>query len=363
MARTEDPTEAAVRNLILLQQLGNGLGQDARVRLALLIDEIINVLQRIDPAAPGREVYRLGRVQKVLERSRTLTRETFDAWYRDLRQELAEIGVQQAGVARDILLASLGDTAIRVRLDGIGVNYFKQVLDSRPFQGDTLRGWAERQEAATIRRLRTQLQIGVVNNETVDQLVRRVRGRHTGRYDTVTLASGRRRRLGRFRGGVLGATTREAEAIVRTAVNEIANRAHMATYEQNQDITQTYEYVATLDSRTTPICQALDGRVFRYDDPSRKEPPQHYNCRSGVRPIIDWQGLGLDAPQDGTRSAEGGPVSATTNYEEWLRRQTPAKRREILGVGKARLFDAGEVSLRDLVRQDGTPVRLRDLER
>jgi SPP1 gp7 family putative phage head morphogenesis protein len=53
-------------------------------------------------------------------------------------------------------------------------------------------------------------------------------------------------------------------ALVRTSINQVANSASQQVYEANQDITKKYRYVATLDSRTSSICAALDGREFEY---------------------------------------------------------------------------------------------------
>ena len=50
---------------------------------------------------------------------------------------------------------------------------------------------------------------------------------------------------------------------------------------------QGFEFSAILDSRTTPVCQSLDGRVFRRDDPAVNElkPPRHFQCRSIFVPV------------------------------------------------------------------------------
>ena len=68
-------------------------------------------------------------------------------------------------------------------------------------------------------------------------------------------------------------------ALVRTSINQVANTASQQVYEANQDITSKYRYVATLDSRTSSICQALDGREFEYG--KGPMPPQHFNCLPG----------------------------------------------------------------------------------
>src|SRR5690606_14625650 len=145
----------------------------------------------------------------------------------------------------------------------------------------------------------------MAQNETIEELVERIRGAGP---------------TGRRAGGVLQATEREAEAIVRTAVTEVAARAHLMAYEANADVTTSYRHTATLDRRTTLSCAELAGRIFRYADPNRTLPPQHWNCRSTIVPIVDWEALGLEPPPPSTRASDGGPVPARLDYEGWLRR-------------------------------------------
>jgi SPP1 gp7 family putative phage head morphogenesis protein len=186
----------------------------------------------------------------------------------------------------------------------------------------------------------------MVNQETIGDMVRRVRGRAIGG--------------GRYAGGVMGTTTREATALVRTSVNQIANRAHQEVYKANSDITEQYRYVATLDARTTELCASLDGQVFKYGE--GPEPPQHWGCRSTTVPIVDWEGMGLTPPPEGMRASAGGPVSAGTNYGQWLKGQDVAIQNRVLGVGKAKLFRDGKFTLDELVRRDGTVLTLDELK-
>jgi hypothetical protein len=68
-------------------------------------------------------------------------------------------------------------------------------------------------------------------------------------------------------------------SLVRTSINQVANSASMAVYEANQDISKKYRYIATLDSRTSSICRALDNREFEYG--KGPTPPQHFSCLPG----------------------------------------------------------------------------------
>lgn len=347
MADPIDPERIALESLVSIQRMGNTLGVEAQKRFRRMFGELVGALVRIDPMGAVHEATKLRRVERFLEEAEAIAGPEFAAWGKELRLDLARVGAGQSEVGARYLSLIAKGAGVEVTTQGLGVNYFKRLLDTHPFQGETLAGWISRQEAATMRRLGQTLRVAAVNGETIDQAVRRVRGRSVGG--------------GRYRGGIMHTTTREASTIVRTGINEISNQAHMALYEENSDVTKVYEYVATLDSRTTPICQSLDGQTFRYDDPNRKVPPQHPNCRSTIIPVVDWEGLGMKTPKPGTRASADGQVSASTNYEGWLRGKSEPEVAEILGPSRAKLFKSGKVNLRDLVRNDGTRVPLEQL--
>ena len=343
-----DPIGDAVRNLFALQRIGNGLSADAQKLIRALFDDLAAQLARIDPAAPNAARYRRDRVEKVMGAVDDLTGETFTALKKELRSKLAVLGSQQAKHAAgqlELALANpLGSVAIDIRRGRIGQNLMKSIIDTDPIHGHKLADWFEGQKRGTIARVRQQIQLGMAQNEPIGDIVRRVRGRSNGR--------------GGFTGGAMATTSREAEAIVRTSVTHIANVAHFETYKENADILTGYEYTATLDSRTTLICAALDGQTFAIDDESAPKPPQHPNCRSVITPVIDWEGLGIEPPVEGARASDGGQVKGSTKYEDWLKKQPVHVQNEILGPGRAELFRAGKVTLRDMVRSDNSIVRL-----
>lgn len=65
--------------------------------------------------------------------------------------------------------------------------------------------------------------------------------------------------------------------LIRTQSTYYANRASVEAMEEIG--VSKFIYVATLDSRTSTICQELDGKVFDVSD-TEHLPPQHPNCRS-----------------------------------------------------------------------------------
>ena len=154
-------------------------------------------------------------------------------------------------------------------------------------------------------------------------------------------------------------------ALVRTSINQVANTASQQVYEANQDITKKYRYVATLDTKTSAICRALDGQVFDYG--KGPTPPQHFNCRSTTVPVIDYKELGFDPPPPGRRAAQGGQVPANTSYGKWLSEQDLATKAKALGASKVAYFNklsnkyGPEAAIAKLVSKDGTELTLDQL--
>lgn len=72
--------------------------------------------------------------------------------------------------------------------------------------------------------------------------------------------------------------------LTRTEVNHICNQASLDMYKLAG--IEEYEFLATLDERTTDICRSLDGQVFKVTQAqvNINYPPMHPNCRSTTVP-------------------------------------------------------------------------------
>jgi|GEM_PF-3452280 len=358
----EDPIGGVIRNLLALQRLGTGISREVQPLIAELFDDLAAQIAKLDPTAPARQRYRRERLETLLGEVESMAGQSFKEIRSTLEQRLARVGVQQAEWAETQLQRSIGSVAVDIRSGRVGQNLMRSILRENPFEGETLKGWVDTQKEAVVRNVHRQLRIGMAENESIDDMVRRIRGRHTGRFRTVTLTDGTTRRQGIFSGGILQTTTRQTEAIVRTGVNFIANRGHLATYQENADILAGMEITATLDSRTSKICMALDGKIVAVEDPDAKMiPPFHYNCRTILTPIVDWEGLGVEPPDEGMRASQDGPVPASQKYEDWLKRQSPAVQNDVLGRYTADIFREGKMSLRDLIRSDHSVVSVAEL--
>lgn len=108
-----------------------------------------------------------------------------------------------------------------------------------------------------------------------------------------------------------------ATRLVRTETNHFHAEADFMAYEEMG--IDKYVFVATLDNRTSTICQELDGKIFNVKDKAEGVncPPMHPNCRSTTRAYLDDI-----AERRMTRRARD-PVTGETSvignktYKEW----------------------------------------------
>ena len=103
--------------------------------------------------------------------------------------------------------------------------------------------------------------------------------------------------------------------LIRTETTYACNRAEMTAYN-GLDIDR-YKFVATLDTRTSTICQKLDGKIFKTKDAQagKNLPAMHPNCRSTTIPCFEdgMPEIRAARDKDGNRIK----VPADMTYPEW----------------------------------------------
>lgn len=272
------------------------------------------------------------RLNKILQDVRDILDEARPETLGILRDELTELARYETDFGERGLLSAIG---VEFDITKPTAEQLRSAVLSRPFQGRLLREWVADLDAAQRRGIRDAIRIGFTEGETIDQMVRRIRGTRALQY----------------RDGVTEMTRRQASALVRTAVNHTSSRARDMLYRENGDIIKGVQWVSTLDARTTEICQARDGQVYPLDSGPR--PPAHVNCRSTVTPVLrdasEIFGRDVGDLPEGTRASLDGQVAASTTYGEWLRGQPAAVQDEVLGQTKGRLFRDGGLDVRNFV--------------
>lgn len=345
------------------------------------------------------------------ERTRRLLRSLAD-----LREEA--MGQLRLGLVDD--LRGIADIEIRFEMeamrDALPIKFQLNEVDvdkvitsilNEPFNtgertAHSLEAWFKQLTSSDQARVMGAVQLGLVQGEDISTIARRIAG---------TRANG-------FADGVLAVSRRAAESIVRTAVNHVSNAARESVWDANSDILAGIKWTATLDGRTTPICQSRDGKVATIGGkpipkgskalvPDGARPPAHPNCRSimvgifsdeaiaatlGTRPFVRDARTGKQRRRDFRKDAREnvgeaewkkldrggresliaqerrawtqknvGTVPREVTYEQWLRRQPAAFQDDVLGDARGALFRRGEVSLDRFVDRTGRNLTLKEL--
>lgn len=138
----------------------------------------------------------------------------------------------------------------------------------------------------------------------------------------------------------------QAYRLVETETAYIQEKAMLDTYDELG--LEQYQICAVLDSKTSEICQDLDGKVFDRKDakPGITMPPFHCHCRSTTVPYIE--GL-LD---DGGRVARDPETGKTVEipdmtYKEWKAKYVKPEA-EYLKAEQAKVRRPTEAELRNM---------------
>ena len=224
-------------------------------------------------------------------------------------------------------------------------------------------------------KLALAIRSGVFSGQTTQQIARRLVGKLE--FDSArSMGKQTIKKLANRGGESIKLANYQVQTIVRTSINQVRNEASQSVYAANKKVAPKYEYVATLDSRTSPICQRLDGREFAYN--KGPTPPQHFNCRSTTVPVVDFKKLkkkypGLKEPPEtflDTRPSITGRVPQNTAYGDWLLNQNEELQIKTLGsLDRVRFFkrlarkkgSSGQNAIRQLIRNDGTELSLEEL--
>ena len=188
---------------------------------------------------------------------------------------------------------------------------------------------------------------GLLEGQSIENIVRRAKGRlnreQRGSIDTIIAAGGQ----------ATSVPNNQIRAIVRTSVNQVSVAADRIVAAENPDVTEKYRYTATLDTKTSAICRALDGKVFVHG--KGPYPPQHFNCRSRYVNIP----TGLEKEFENVRD----------DYGEWLNEQDDSVKKDVLGPGRLALWDGlvkkygASDAIRKFVGKDGSELNLDQLKR
>ena len=371
MAANEELFELMLRHAIAVRRLSSGEVREMMELLRKSEEEILEKLQRLPSSWTSR------RYKALIADIREMRKKLFSMLHMSNKQRLMELARAEQDFQRSIM-----DRAVPVKISYATASAatLNTLVTATPFAGGanaarSLSQWWATVSMADQRRIVEAIQLGMVQGEG------------------IPLISGRVMKAMDF-------TRRNAEAIVRTAVNHVSNGAREAFFAENASVAGVLRWVSTLDGRTSAICRARDGHfapTIPTADPKSvpqpwlipptARPPAHPNCRSVMVAVLNPLGLAGAVPErpfvrdartgqqremdfradahasvgDKRWSAMSvsqrnaaiakqreawareavGRVPGDINYDAWLRKQPVAFQNEVLGRAKAVAFRKG----------------------
>jgi SPP1 gp7 family putative phage head morphogenesis protein len=367
--------DASIRHQVKLLRYSAGQARAVAKLLKASDDELVAKLQT---ELTETSEARLKALLVDIRRQRTALAERLGE---EIQKDAAELAGNEAEWEVEAIRAAC---PVELKLNAVPEATLK-TLASRPINGVPLEGWLGTLKAGDVSRIEQAIRLGVSQGETLDQMVKRIRGTRANNYED----------------GITAITRRNAQTIARTAVNHVSNAARQEVWNANADIISGVRWVATLDGRTSDVCRGRDGQIYPIDSGPR--PPAHPGCRSTTTPVLDgeqilgdrpfvrdsrtraarevdfrreakeaagdkWKGMSqaertaaIKARRDKWADENIGQVPSAQTYDQWLRKQPGAFQDEVLGKTKAEIFRKG-ATLDKFVDEQGKPYTIAELK-
>jgi SPP1 gp7 family putative phage head morphogenesis protein len=270
-------------------------------------------------------------------------------YFKELNESFSQVAEFAAVRESDVITGFAQQVAIKGKIYAPNATTAWKAVKNTPIQatGELLEGFIDNYSKAAVKRVNGAIATGWAQGRTIGELVKDLRGTKANKFKD---------------GLVKNIDKRQAEAVVRTSMQHVANSARMKTWEDNPSVVKGYIWVSTLDGVTSDTCKSLDGQKFKMG--RGPMPPIHINCRSTTIPDLGSQFDFLDV--GATRSSATGLITSKTTYYEWLKTQPKPFVEDAIGVGKAEIFLSGKIDAKEFARlnlgRNFTPISLKDLK-
>ena len=173
---------------------------------------------------------------------------------------------------------------------------------------------------------------------------------------------------------IFSITKTQSEALVITATTSVVAQTDHEVYAANKGALQGYQYIAVLDSRTTPVCMHRDGMIYPIGDIAHL-PPAHYKCRSRTTPVVkSYEQLkqlesvaqlrkrNLDGLSTKEIARYDGMGPQKESYHDWLYRQSRDVQLRHLGDEiRLDMFRSGKLTLDKFIAPSGAKLNIKQL--
>ena len=195
---------------------------------------------------------------------------------------------------------------------GVGTNFYKinenlveniikkpWALDGKNFSD---RIWSDKEKL--INTLHTEMTQGFIRGDSLEYITKRITAK-------------------------MNVSKSNVKRLVRTESAAYRSKAQLKAFQDLE--VEKYQVLATLDARTSDICQDMDGKVFDFKDYEigTTAPPFHVNCRSVTIPYFDDEEEGERAARD-LETGKTVYVSDKMTYKEWKQKFLVEKSQDVL---------------------------------
>lgn len=325
--------DAAISHQVDIYRLGGAAARRYLSVLARADAELFSKLREALDDASGTE-FQVKRLDQLLQGVWEANESAYRAAQLSSEQELRSLASYELDHGRGVFSSLASGGGIELSMPAASRAY--AAAQAKPFQGRLLSEWFLALPSRRRQRIADAVRQGFVQGQTVDEIVRRLRG---------TKAEG-------YADGLVEVDRRSAEAVVRTAVAHIAAEARQALYAANADLFDEETWLSTLDGRTTDVCMSRDGKAYAlpghkpigHDLPWLEGPGEiHWGCRSTSVPVLKiFEQLGIKLPP-AERAMANGVAAGGTTYGEWLAAQPASRQDEVLGKYRAKQFRSGQI--------------------
>lgn len=236
--------------------------------------ELMQIFVRVnkDGKWSNAELAKYNRKMKLREQIRQEVKKYKKQFLAIIRDDLAELYRNESLYTRDILKRNIKTSYTFDRLPTQAIK--SQVVDTIEIKGKTLAEYIEKYSTDLVFRVEQEIFDSIVLGENPRETARRL----NDIYNTMA-----RHRV---------------EMTTRTWQLAIYNRSNIDVYEQAG--IKKVRYLATLDSRTCPVCAKDHNKVMKLGEEIFL--PRHVYCRCAYAPFIDSK-----------------TTEPATGYEEWLK--------------------------------------------
>jgi hypothetical protein len=347
--------DEAITHALYLQGYTKGTAGKIIKLLKQSHNDLVDQLQIALERNPQRQ-FNIARIDALLSSVDRLINSAYGEVSTELNKQLKGLVSYETGYQTQLFSSVLPE---QVSFIAVSADQAYAAAISRPFQSRLLSEWMDGLDADLRVKVRDAVRLGFLEGQTTSEIVKRIRGTRAANYAD----------------GLLDINARNAETIVRTAIGHTAAYTRDLVYEANADIVKAIKWLSTLDSRTTPICQVRDSKLYTVGThkPIGHSYPwlggagrAHMNCRSSSTVVLkSFRELGIDSDDLplSTRASLTGQVPADVTYAEWLKNKGASLQDEVLGKTRGELFRSGKLTLDRFYAKDGRTYTLDELRK